>query len=374
MIAEINKDRGQFAGSLTLFRANTPQLFINIDRVKCESLQVPLQDVFTTLQVYMGGLYVNNFNEFGRTWQVRIQADGTFRTQASEVGQLRVRNRAGDMVPLGTLATIREEPGPVMVNRYNTYTAADITAAPNPAASTGEAMATMEALAQEKGLDAEWSEIAFLQKQEGSGAIGVFFLATLLVFLVLAFKYESWSLPAAVILVVPMCILAAVSGMLIVRLPVDIFVQIGFLVLVGLACKNAILIVEFAKQLQDEGQSLFEAAVNASRLRFRPIVMTSFAFILGVVPLMIGHGAGAEMRRSLGVAVFSGMIGVTFFGVILTPTFFYVIRRLTGGETQPVAAMAMPAATVEATAHAGNGDGSTTTKELPTTPSDSPSH
>jgi multidrug efflux pump len=333
LIAEINKRQDLVIGSMTLFRANTPQLFIDIDRIKCESLQVPVQDVFTTLQVYMGGLYVNNFNEFGRTWQVRMQADGPFRSDSASVGELRVRNRQGEMVPLGTLAQIRDVSGPVIVTRYNTYTAADVTIAPQASASSGTTMTTIAGIARGMGLDFEWTEIAFLQQQEGSGAIMVFGLATLLVFLVLAFKYESWNLPLAVILVVPMCILAAVTGMFIAQLPVDIFVQIGFLVLVALACKNAILIVEFAKQLQDEGQPLFEAAVNASRLRFRPIVMTSFAFILGVVPLMLGHGAGAEMRRSLGVAVFSGMLGVTFFGVILTPVFFYVVRRFTGGET-----------------------------------------
>ncbi len=354
LVGEINKNQQMFLGSMTLFRANTPQLFIDIDRVKCESLQVPVQDVFTTLQVYMGGLYVNNFNEFGRTWQVRMQADGPFRSDAASVGELRVRNRQGEMVPLGTLARISDVSGPVIVTRYNTYTAADVNVVPRPSASLGVAMSTIAGIAQRLGLDFEWTEIAFLQQQEGSGAMMVFALATLLVFLVLAFKYESWSLPAAVILVVPMCILAAVTGMFIARLPIDIFVQIGFLVLVALACKNAILIVEFAKQLQDEGQSLFDAAVNASRLRFRPIVMTSFAFILGVVPLMIGHGAGAEMRQSLGVAVFSGMLGVTLFGVILTPTFYYVIRRLTGGETKPGAA---PPTATAATPQSPNGDG-----------------
>ncbi len=332
-VREIGKD-SRFVGAMTMFRANTPQLYIDIDRVKCESLQVPLQDVFTTLQVYMGGLYVNNFNQFGRTWQVRMQAEGSFRADSSEVGELKVRNRQGEMVPLGTLAQVRDVAGPVMVTRYNTYNSAAVNVVPHPAVSSGDSMGALETLASNLGLDYEWSEIAFLQRQEGSGALLVFGLATLLVFLVLAFKYESWSLPVAVILVVPMCILSAVAGMAIVQLPIDIFVQIGFLVLVGLACKNAILIVEFAKQLQDEGQGLYEAAVNASRLRFRPIVMTSFAFILGVVPLMIGHGAGAEMRKSLGTAVFSGMLGVTFFGVVLTPAFYYMIRRMTGGETK----------------------------------------
>src|SRR5208337_3832809 len=255
-------------------------------------------------------------------WQVNLSADQKYRTDARYVKQLKVRNKLESMVPLGAVATVRPITGPVMVMRYNMYTSAPINGAPAPGTSSGQAMEAMQEAAKKANVTAEWTEIAYLQQQQGSEAIIVFVLGTVLVFLVLAAQYESWSLPLAIILIAPMCILCAVTGMLIVGMPVDIFVQIGFLVLVGLAAKNAILIVQFARQLEHEGKSRLDAAVGASRLRLRPIVMTSFAFIAAMVPLMLGEGAGAEMRRSLGTAVFFGMIGVTLFGIFLTPVFF----------------------------------------------------
>jgi multidrug efflux pump len=315
-------------GVFTMFRANTPQIFLDIDRTKCEALGVPVNDVFNTLQVYMGGYFVNLFNQFGRTWQVNLMAESQFRTQVAEMKQLKVRNKLGEMVPLGTLFTSENVGGPVMVMRYNMYASAPLIGNPAPGTSSGDVIHIVQGLASDEGVPYEWTEIMYLQILAGNAAIYVFAIGSALIYFVLAAKYESWRLPLAVILVVPMCLLCAVTGMLIARLPVDIFVQIGFLVLVGLAAKNAILIVEFADQLVREGKPLREATVDSAKLRLRPIVMTSFAFILGVVPLMLGTGAGAEMRRSLGTAVFSGMIGVTVFGVLLTPVFFYVLMWL----------------------------------------------
>jgi multidrug efflux pump len=290
-------------------------------------LGVSVSEVFNTLEVYMGGYFINLFNAFGRTWQVNMMAESRFRDRAADLQQLQVRNIDGQMVPLGTLVKSRSIGGPVMVIRYNMYPSAPVVGNPALGTSSGDVVRIVEAKADQLGIISEWTEITYLQLQEGSGAIVVFLIGSALVFFVLAAKYESWKLPMAVILVVPMCLLCAIEGMMMAALPIDIFVQIGFLVLVGLAAKNAILIVEFAAQMHAEGKSAFESAVEAARLRLRPIVMTSLAFILGVVPLMLGEGAGAEMRRSLGTAVFSGMIGVTLFGVILTPAFFYVIVR-----------------------------------------------
>jgi multidrug efflux pump len=318
----------RFAGVFTLFRANTPQLFVNIDRTKCEALEVPIDSVFATLQVYMGGQFVNLINLFGRTWQVQVEADAQYRTDADEIRLLEVRNKLGQMIPLGTLATVDGIGGPIMVMRYNMYNSAAINGSPAPGVSSGEVIQAMDQLADHLGIPFEWTEMSYLQIQAASVGIYVFALGSVLVYLVLAAKYESWRLPLAVILVVPMCLLSAVTGMLSAGLPVDIFVQIGFLVLVGMASKNAILIVEFAKQMQGRGLGYREAIIEASRLRFRPIVMTSFAFIFGVLPLVFAEGAGAEMRQSLGIAVLSGMIGVTFFGVFLTPVFFFVIQWL----------------------------------------------
>ncbi|MBX3413266.1 MAG: efflux RND transporter permease subunit [Pirellulales bacterium] len=334
IVADASTDH-RLVGTFSMYRADTPQLWIDIDRTKCESLNVATNDVFNTFQVFMGGYFVNLFNRFGRTWQVNLMADPTYRTKPEFVSQLKVRNKFREMVPLGTLSTIDGYGGPVMVCRYNMYTAAPIVGNPAPGTSSGDVMGIFANLSQRLGFTYEWTEIMFLQQQAGNVGFLVFGLGALLVFLVLAAKYESWKLPLSVILVVPMCLLCSVTGMLIARMPVDIFVQIGFLVLVGMAAKNAVLIVEFAKQLIDEGQTLAEATVEACKLRLRPIIMTSFAFILGVVPLVVGHGAGAEMRNSLGTAVFSGMIGVTFFGIFLTPIFFYSILWLDRHKKQP---------------------------------------
>jgi multidrug efflux pump subunit AcrB len=325
-------DEKVVSGLFTSARAETPWLYLKIDRDKCLSLGVPLGEVFNTLQVYLGSYYVNNFNEFGRTWQVNIQADPRFRSRVEDIPLLKVRNLKGEMVPLGTLAEVRDSTGPVLLTRYNMYSAAAIYGSPAPGTSSGQAVAAMRK-ACDKALPNqmayEWTELTYLQLQAGNSAMYVFALAVVFVFLVLAAQYESWTLPLAVILVVPMCLLCAAVGLNLRGADINIFPQIGFVVLVGLASKNAILIVEFAKQQHEEGKPPFAATVEACRLRLRPILMTSFAFILGVLPLVIATGAGAEMRRSLGLAVFAGMLGVTFFGIFLTPVFFFVIQWLT---------------------------------------------
>ena len=290
-----------------------------------------LDDVNQTLQMYLGSLYVNSFNAFGRYWQVTIQAEGNHRARVSDINLLQVRNNQGQMVPMGTLVNVRQIGGPVFVTRYNLYTAAAINGNIRPGYSTGEAIASINRIANETlplSMATEWTELMYMQIRAGNTAIYVFGLAVVCVFLALSALYESWSLPLAVILVVPLCLLCSISGVLFSRMDVNIFVQIGLVVLVGLACKNSILIVEFAKQLHLGGRPCFEATLEASRLRLRPILMTSFAFILGVFPLVIAIGAGAEMRQSLGTAVFTGMIGVTLFGIFLTPVFFYVIQRI----------------------------------------------
>jgi multidrug efflux pump subunit AcrB len=318
--------RGLFSGS----RASTPWLYLDIDRTKCLALGVPVSDVFSTLQVYLGSFYVNNFNNFGRTWQVVVQADQGFRDRVEAIRRLQVKSSQGQMVRLGTLLDVRDTSGPVLLLRYNLYAAAEITGNPAPGTSSGQAIALVRQLAEQelpRSMAYDWTELTYLQLQAGNTALAAFGLSVVFVFLVLAALYESWTLPLAVILVVPLCLLCSIAGVELAGSEVTIFTQIGFVVLVGLASKNAILIVEFAKQLQEAGTPRREATLEASRLRLRPIVMTSFAFILGVVPLAIATGAGAEMRRALGVAVFGGMLGVTVFGVFLTPVFYYVIRR-----------------------------------------------
>jgi hydrophobe/amphiphile efflux-1 (HAE1) family protein len=329
--------------------ADTPWLYLDIDRTKCMSLGVQVSDVFNTLQVYLGSYYVNNFNAFGRTWQVNVQADPRFRARIPDIRQLQVRNNQGQMIRLGTVLDVRDTSGPVMVLRYNMYSAAAITGDPAPETSSGQAVSLMQQVANKAlphSMAFEWTDLAFLQLQAGNSAMFFFGLAVVFVFLVLAAQYESWKLPLAVILVVPMCLFCSLMGLLIARMELTIFTQIGFVVLVGLASKNAILIVEFAKQQQEVGVPRREATLRACRLRLRPILMTSFAFILGVVPLVVAHGAGAEMRRSLGVAVFSGMLGVTLFGVFLTPVFYYVLQRY-GVATPPRPALVGAPATVE---------------------------
>lgn len=339
-LADKGTKRPGIAGLFSSFRADTPQLYIDIDRTKCKSMGVPLGDVFNTLQVYLGGYYVNDFNFEGRTWQVNLQADESFRLKADDIRQLKVRNSAGEMLPLGTVATIADVGGPSMITRYNMRTAAALNGAALPGVSTGTVIATIAGLAKDelpKNMTYEWTELTYLQLQEGSAVIYAFVGAVVLVFLVLAAQYENYSLPMAIILVVPMCLLCSLAGIAIIKSDINIFVQVGFIVLVGLATKNAILIVVFAKSRHEAGDSRYDATIAACRSRLRPIIMTSFAFILGVVPLMIANGAGAEMRRTLGTAVFAGMLGVTLFGIFLTPVFYYVIQgyieRSSKGET-----------------------------------------
>jgi len=329
-------------GLFTSFRANTPWLYLNIDRTQAKTKGVSMSELFSVLQVYLGSLYVNDFNRFGRTWQVNVQAGSDFRRQIEDLKQLKIRSDRGKMVPFGTLATVEDRSGPALIMRYNMYPAAAINVTAAPGVSSGEAIEMTEEVV-EKGLlrsmRTEWTELALLQLQTGNTAMWVFLLAVVLVFLVLAAQYESWSLPLAVILVVPMCLLCSVAGVLLARLDINIFTQVGFVVLVGLACKNAILIVEFAKARRESGTPRYEATLEACKLRLRPIVMTSFAFILGVVPLVISEGAGAEMRRTLGTAVFAGMLGVTLFGIFFTPVFYYVIQWFTDMRASPVGSL-----------------------------------
>jgi multidrug efflux pump len=324
------------------FRASTPQLFVDVDRVECKTMGVALSDVFATLQVYLGGFYVNDFNRFGRTWQVNVQADAPFRINSESIKQMKVRSASGEVIPLGTLATVRDTVGPLVVTRYNMFPAATITGASQPGVSSGDMLSMVGNLANHelpRSMTYEWTELAYLQQLSSKidsfrdlqqNPFSAFTLGVILVFFVLSGLYESWSLPMAVILVVPMCLSSALAGVALAKMDVNIFVQVGFVVLVGLASKNAILIVEFARDRQAEGATLYDAAVEAARVRLRPIIMTSFAFILGVLPLVVSQGAGAEMRRTLGTAVFAGMLGVTIFGIFLTPVFFYVVRRISG--------------------------------------------
>jgi multidrug efflux pump len=313
------------------YTANQPQLFVNIDREKAKNSGVEITSINQTLQAYLGSAYVNDFTRFGRNWQVNVQADAQFRLQPEDIGRLKTRNAAGQMVPLAGLLTVREISGPAVVNRYNMFPSAEVTGVTRPGVSSGQAIATMERIAGEtlpSSMGFEWTELTLLQILAGNTAVFVFGLGTVFVFLVLAAQYESWSLPLSIILIVPMCLLAAIAGVWIAGMENNIFTQIGLVVLIGLAAKNAILIVEFAKQQQDANMNRHDAALEAAKLRLRPILMTSLAFILGVVPLVLGVGAGAEMRNALGVAVFSGMIGVTLFGPFFTPAFYVLIRGL----------------------------------------------
>lgn len=331
-LAEAGNAQPQLTGLFTSFRSSQPQLFVDIDRVKAKSMGLDLNQVFDTLQIYLGSSYVNDFTRFGRNWQVNIQADSSFRERPRDIENLKLRNSAGQMVPMQTLVQIKDTSGPAAVNHYNKYPSAEINGDMAAGTSSGQAIAIMDTLAKKELPDRmgfEWTELMLQQIIAGNTAVLVFALGTLLVFLVLCFQYESWSLPLAIILIVPMCLLAAIIGVWLCNMDNNIFTQIGLVVLIGLAAKNAILVVEFAKEQQKEGKSLREAAIEASRVRLRPILMTSFAFILGVVPLVTAAGAGAEMRQALGITVFSGMLGVTFFGLILTPVFFCFIGWFT---------------------------------------------
>ena len=332
LAAKANATPG-LVGVFSPFSAGTPTVYADIDRVKAEKLGVAPEKVFEALQVYLGSAYINDFNYLGRTYEVVAQADGRFRTTTADIARLKTRNAAGAMVPIGSVASFHDVTGPYRVPRYDLFPAAEVQGGTLPGVSSGYGLSAMEQLAKDTlpaGVGFEWTDLAFQQRQTGNTALLIFAASVLFVFMVLAAQYESWSLPLSVVLIVPMCLLAAVSGLLLRGMAVDILAQIGFVVLVGLASKNAILIVEFAKQAQDAGASAGEAAVQAARTRLRPILMTSFAFVLGVVPLVTASGAGAELRQSLGTAVFFGMLGVTGFGLLFTPVFYAVIQRLFG--------------------------------------------
>ncbi|HEU4376001.1 MAG TPA: efflux RND transporter permease subunit, partial [Telluria sp.] len=317
------------AGVFSSFQINVPQLFADVDRTKAKQLGVPLATIYQTLQINLGSLYVNDFNQFGRTYQVRVQADAPFRSKPEDIAQLKVRNDKGEMIPLSSLMRVKDSYGPDRVQRYNAYVSADINGGPAPGVSSGQAQAALEKIAREvlpKGVSFEWTELTYQDILSGNTMIYVFPLCVLLVFLVLAAQYESWTLPLAVILIVPMSILCALIGVKLTGGDNNIFTQIALFVLVGLASKNAILIVEFARELEGHGRTVVRAALEACRQRLRPILMTSIAFIMGVLPLVFSHGAGAEMRHAMGVAVFGGMLGVTFFGLFLTPVFYVLLR------------------------------------------------
>ncbi|MGH8085866.1 MAG: efflux RND transporter permease subunit [Lysobacter sp.] len=324
-------ESGQVAGLMTSLDVNAPQLDVAIDRTQVKSQGVRLADVFESLQVYLGSLYVNDFNRFGRTYKVTAQGDADHRMQAEAIGRLQVRNAAGDMLPLSSFVTVTPGSGPDRVIHYNGYPSADISGGAMAGVSSGQAVALMERLAKEvlpKGMSFEWTDLTYQQKLAGDSALLIFPLCVLLAYLILAAQYNSWLLPMAVLLIVPMCLLSAIVGVWLVGGDNNVFVQIGLIVLVGLAAKNAILIVEFARSREAEGASALEAVIEACRLRLRPIVMTSLAFIAGVVPLVLATGAGAEMRQAMGIAVFAGMLGVTLFGLFLTPVFYVVMRGL----------------------------------------------
>jgi hydrophobe/amphiphile efflux-1 (HAE1) family protein len=312
------------------FRPEAPQLYIDIDRIKARMLDVPLANVFDTLQVYLGSVYVNDFNLLGRVYRVTAQADVQYRSNASDILQLKTRSSNGSTIPLGSIAEVRDITGPDRVIRYNLYPAADINGDIRPGFSSGQGLDKMEKLAGQilpDGLAIEWTDLAYQQKLAGNVAIYIFPLCVLFAFLTLSAQYESWSLPLAVILIVPMSVLCALLGIEFRGMENNILTQIGFLVLVALACKNAILIVQFAKMAEDRGSDRFKAVIEACRLRLRPILMTAFAFILGVVPLVTAEGPGSEMRQVVGTAVFAGMLGVTLFGLFLTPVFYVVLRK-----------------------------------------------
>ena len=334
IIAKAGREPGM-ARLFSTFRAGVPQLYLDVDRTFAKSIHVPLENVFDTLQIYLGSLYVNDLNLFGRTYQVVAQADAKFRATPKDIAALKTRNRDGDMVPLGSLVKVRESSGPDKVSRYNLFPAAEINGITLPGVSSGQAISTMERVLKAElppAMGYEWTELSLQQILAGNTAVIVFPLSVIFVFLALAAQYESWSLPFAVILIVPMCLLSSMAGVWLRGMDNNIFTQVGFIVLVGLASKNAILIVEFAKRRQEAGLGRREAAIEASRLRLRPILMTSFAFIMGVFPLVVSTGAGAEARQILGTAVFSGMLGVTLFGLLLTPVFYVFVRRWVEGR------------------------------------------
>ncbi len=344
MMGEANQTPG-LTGVYTTFSASSPQYFLEIDRDKARALNVPIPNIFEALSINLGTSYVNDFNAYGRVYQVRAQADQQFRVDRADILALKVRSATGALVPLGTLVEIRDTTGPSLVQRYNMYVSVPLQGNSAPGVSTGTGLDKMEELAAKTlppGTTFNWTELALQERSTGNTAILIFGLSVVFVFLALAAQYESWVLPLAIILIVPLAVLAALIGVHLRGMDNNILTQIGLVVLIGLAAKNAILIVEFARQHQEEGATPVEAAIEASRLRLRPILMTAFAFIFGVVPLMIAQGPGAEMRQSLGTAVFSGMLGVTFFGLFLTPVFYVALRSF--GRKRKVVVEEAPAA------------------------------
>jgi multidrug efflux pump len=365
-LAAAGNENPKLSGLFTGFRSSQPQLFVELNRSQAKAQGVAITDIFQTLQAYLGSAYVNDFTFENRNWQVNVQAEAKYRLHPDDVGKLKVRNRDGKMVPLSALLTIRDSAGPAIVNRYNMYPSAEINGNTAPGVSSGQAITIIDSLGKTElppGFGFEWTELTLQQILAGNTAIFVFILGSIFVFLVLAAQYESWTLPLAIILIVPMCLLAAITGVILVKSDNNIFTQIGLVVLIGLAAKNAILIVEFAKQLQDEGKPRVAATIEACRLRLRPILMTSLAFGLGVVPLVTSKGAGAEMRFALGVCVLAGISGVTVFGVFFTPVFYSVVRWFgdRGGKGKQMAgelleeAPATGAAATQAAAPAGDG-------------------
>jgi multidrug efflux pump subunit AcrB len=329
------------------FSANTPQVFVDIDQVKAQKLGVPIQGITDTIQTYFGSTYVNDFNLFGRTYHVTAQADLPFRKERPDLARLRTRNANGDMVMLGSVVDFKDVSGPDRVARYNLYPAAELQGEALPGVSSATAINVMKKLAEDtlpSGFSYDWTDLSYQQVNGANTGLFVFPICVLFVYLVLAAQYGSWSLPFSVILIVPMCLLAATVGVRIMHQDVNILTQIGFIVLVGLAAKNAILIVEFARDIENGGKPRLEAVIDACRLRLRPILMTSFAFILGVLPLVVSSGSGSEMRQAVGVAVFFGMLGVTLFGLLFTPIFYMVVRNLAEGKNEGKPTRTMAAA------------------------------
>jgi HAE1 family hydrophobic/amphiphilic exporter-1 len=317
------------------FSASVPQLYVDVDRERVKTYGVPLQSVFTTLQANLGSMYVNDFNLFGRTWRVMVQADEDYRTDRQDITALEVRGPTGAMIPVGTLATVRDTTGPSVITRFNMFRSATVTGSGAPGVSSGQATDALEAAAANvlpEGMGYEWSGVTYQQKAAGNLAPIIFSLAILFVYLFLAAQYESWSIPFSVLLTVPMAVLGAAVFTLVARMDNNIYTQIGLVLLIGLSAKSAILIVEFAKQLREEGKSVVDAAHEAARLRFRPILMTAFSFILGVIPLAIATGAGGASRRSLGTAVLGGMIFATVLGLIFTPYLYALVQRIVEGK------------------------------------------
>jgi multidrug efflux pump subunit AcrB len=336
----------RLAGVYSTYQVNVPQIRVEVDRVKVKQQDVALTDVFQTLQAYLGSAYVNDFNRFGRTYRVMVQADAQFRNDIDDILALKTRNSRGEMVPLGSMVKLSRSFGPDFVERFNAYRSADITGGGAPGVSSGEAQAAITEILNStlpQGMSFEWTELAYQQQTSSGTALLVFPLVVLFVFLVLAAQYESFTLPLAIILIVPVALLAGLVGVFVQGGDSNVFTQIGFLVLVALASKNAILIVEFAKHLQDD-QKLppMQAVLEAARLRLRPILMTSIAFIMGVVPLVLAHGAGAEVRQAMGATVFAGMIGVTAAGLFLTPVFYLLVQKRRGRAAERNAAAAGP--------------------------------